>query len=134
VEPAAEVVRLLVRAGAPIDLDAAILLDDPSWLQGATDRGSTPALTRAARAGAIQVLSALLQAGADVNTRGRFGRTALIEACCQADEQQCTALVEVLIRAGADQNPVDNRGFRALDYAVALGHDPVQLRLRRVFI
>lgn len=58
-------------------------------------------------------LRMLIQAGADVNTRGSAGGTALIMAACSGN----TESAELLLRAGADVLAKDLHGHTARDYA-----------------
>jgi ankyrin repeat protein len=60
-------------------------------------------------------ISALLAAGRDVNTRGRFGRTALHEAI----QRKNPDIVRLLLDRGADPAIQDNCGYTALHHAVA---------------
>lgn len=60
------------------------------------------------------IVQALLDAGADVNARDSFGRTALMDAA-GAD---CPAMVRLLLEHGADKNIRNPRGQTALTEAL----------------
>ena len=67
-------------------------------------------LIDAVRSGDIQNVRELLDRGADPNSRGRFGNTALIVAAWNG----LTEIVELLLDRGADPNFEDNIGRTAL--------------------
>ena len=62
-------------------------------------------------------LKALIAAGADVNAKGKAGKTALLVAA----ENGQVDNVNLLIAAGADVNATDNRGSTSLIFAARLG-------------
>lgn len=75
-------------------------------------------LGAAAEAGDVEALARLLAAGADVQRRGRAGRTALVEATI-ADRP---AAVEILLDHGADvEAPCRALGMTALGWAADIG-------------
>ena len=84
----AEVVRLLVEAGADKDV--------------ASNRGNT-ALMLAALEGHAEVVRVLVEAGADMNMADSYGNTARMLA---ADEGHA-AVVQLLMEAGAGQDMAD---------------------------
>ena len=117
-------------------------------------------LVRAAAAGDLPQVRALLQAGADANVVGpdwrsplilaaALGRVdmvqALVRAGARVDWQDAdeisplimaaagnhAAVAEYLILAGADPMPADRWGRRALDYALARGKNDVVARMLR---
>jgi glucuronoarabinoxylan endo-1,4-beta-xylanase len=68
----------------------------------------------------------LLNAGASVNARDRFGRTALMYAAAFPKFRITTpdsSLIRTLLARGADKNLRDNLGKSAYDYAVEWGRD-----------
>jgi len=86
----AEVVKVLAARGLEVDLFTAIALGDlervsvmlkakPERIGEKDSEGSLP-LQRAVEMNQFPIAGKLLQAGADVNGVGRYGRTALIEA------------------------------------------------------
>ncbi len=76
-------------------------------------------LIKAAVNGDKNLLKKLLSGNDDLNINGidSEGRTALIGAAYQGNNQICT----MLISAGANLNKADNKGFNALDYAASRG-------------
>ncbi|EQC51587.1 ankyrin repeat domain-containing protein [Bacteriovorax sp. DB6_IX] len=63
--------------------------------------------------GQYELCKLLLEAGADVNTQDKDGKSALIYAAREGHE----AVVKILLRHGADKNLKDSKGMRAQDYA-----------------
>lgn len=86
-------------------------------LQAGADPNAGPAhlspLLSAVLYGSAEIVSALLAFGADVHMPGRDGRTALRYAVGMAlsDEQDGSALVTILLEAGADPNAADSSGY-----------------------
>ena len=66
----------------------------------------------------MQLVNALLEAGADINTRNQKGNTALI---C-ASSRGYIGLVNALLEASACAHPENNEGGTALIYAINNGH------------
>jgi ankyrin repeat protein len=64
-----------------------------------------------------QIVSALLQAGADKNTFDNEDMTALMQAADGGDSE--AAVIQVLLNAGADPNLKDKKGRTALQIAEA---------------
>jgi ankyrin repeat protein len=60
-----------------------------------------------------EVITALLKAGADANTKNRFGMTALMYA---AKVTKNPEVIITLLKAGADTKVKDRDGNTALDY------------------
>ena len=89
------------------------------------------ALMWGAMMGHIEILDVLIKAGADVNLKGEYNRTALILAVLKGH----TEIVKALIEAGADVNAKDNGNMTALDYArdnPKLKGSPVLKRLEQL--
>lgn len=89
--------------------------------------GSTPLLKAVSKGSTnigsnscVDVVNALLNAGADVNTVAN-GQTALIRAAKQGHSE----VVQTLIKRGADINATDEKGKMALDYAKELENNVV---------
>ena len=76
------------------------------------------ALVRACREGDLFRVRQLIKEGHNVNTRGEYGRTFLIEAADRGHDQ----VVEELIREGVYVNVKDNLQLTALYYASCSGH------------
>lgn len=131
VGPAIDVARLLVEHGCELTLPQALALDDaalmqrvlaadPEGVQRLDLRGSPP-LVSAAAAARLVAVQALIEAGAQVDARGRFGRSALVEAASRLGERDTRAVIHHLCSCGADRTLRDGRGWSAADYAAALG-------------
>ncbi|MBY0405996.1 MAG: ankyrin repeat domain-containing protein, partial [Cyanobacteria bacterium] len=71
----------------------------------------------AAYKGKLKSLEALCGSKADLNSRDRFGKTALMWAAIQGQ----TEAIKVLVKAGADLNAVDHLGKTALIWAATKG-------------
>lgn len=83
-------------------------------------------LYEAARKGDAAEVKALLDKGADVNAKFRYGATALFKAA----ERGNTEVVKVLIERGADVNVKDTfYGSTALSWALQKGHTGVILAI-----
>jgi ankyrin repeat protein len=76
----------------------------------------------AAREGDIDQVTHLLARGANINTKDKTGRTALMKAVTQRQE----AVVKLLVRAGAYINEPDRRKNTALDLAEQYGTPSIQ--------
>ena len=124
-----EIVRLLLDAGADINnkgymqntplMNASFYghLDIVEHLlanEAAIDvGGKDTALTIAARRGHIDIVNALLNAGANVNHRHIFGHTALMAAAGEGHLE----IVRLLLSAGADKDIKTDTGGNAVSYA-----------------
>lgn len=83
-------------------------------------------LYEAARKGDAAEVKALLDKGADVNAKFRYGATALFKAA----ERGNTEVVKVLIERGADVNVTDTfYGATAMSWALQKGHTGVILAI-----
>ena len=83
----------------------------------AIDSYGQTALMHAAEYGDCKSVVELLEAGANVNARGRQGDTALMSAISNSHPTEGLKIVDALIDAGADINIRDIRGRTALIYA-----------------
>lgn len=83
--------------------------------------GTSALMCCAYAAGGAAVADMLLLAGADIGLRNRQGQTPLMWAARFANQP----LLAQLLRAGANPHACCCRGFRAIDYARALGHASV---------
>ncbi|MCK5383189.1 MAG: ankyrin repeat domain-containing protein, partial [Gammaproteobacteria bacterium] len=69
----------------------------------------------------VDIIEALLAAGADINTADQRGVTPLMYA---VSEEKINA-VQTLLRGNADVSRVDNKGATALDMAEHIGSKPI---------
>lgn len=88
--------------------------------------GIDAALRRAIRKGDLNEVRQCLKNGPDLNSKDRFGYTALIGASYFGHG----AIVRLLLKNGADVNAKDENGRTALDYARALGHYRIMMLLK----
>lgn len=108
---AEEVMRMLLRSHDPDARDGA------GWT----------ALAHAASMGWTGVARALLESGADIEARGKYGRKPL----CYAVRNSNEALVRLLLDHGANADIAFEDGIMPLDFAAARGHPGVvELLLR----
>ena len=91
-----DAVKRQIAAGVPVDCTD--LITDTGH-----DSGHTP-LERAAYNGRVDVIKFLLEAGADVKRRGRWGSTPLLSALTSPTTNDHITCVKVLIAAGAYVN------------------------------
>ena len=85
--------------------------------ESAKHEGGHTRLMRAALEGELETVKALLESGADVNTKDSAGRTALMFAVTNMQTKCAKALVE----HGADVNARANDGCTALMLAASAG-------------
>jgi ankyrin repeat protein len=110
-----EAARILIEAGAPVDVVAA------------NDMRVQP-LHSAAAGHQPEICRLLLAAGADVDARQAGGFTPLHEAAQNGDPE----MVELFLSAGADPSLAADDGKTAADLAEAAAHPDVATRLRTV--
>jgi ankyrin repeat protein len=140
--------RTLLRLGAnPNAFDAerydiltiAAVQNDVDMLKIALDGGANPrnvtspydgtALIAAAHRGNVEVVRILIEHKAPLDHVNRLGWTALLEAVVLGNGgPNHVAIVEALVKAGADTDIKDRRGGTALSYARQRGyHDMVKI-------
>jgi len=95
-------------------------LNDPGYLLNRDDYGDTPLLT-AISFGNLRLVRFLIQQGADPNVEVDDGYTCLLSAV-ESDEEDSVAIVDTLIRAGADIHATGTNGWTPLHMAAARGH------------
>lgn len=119
---------LLPAAGGEEDEAAGVqlLLKHKARIDARDARGRT-ALHEAARAGHVDILAALLAAGADVHARDASGRTPLLEAAHGGR----IGAIDALATAGADAKALDAEGRSALALACT-GEAPTAAVVRRL--
>ena len=88
----------------------------------AANADSNAQLREAAARGDVAAVQALVRAGAELNTRGNAGQTALMQAAARGDVR----MVRALLALGADRQLRDDQGRKAADLAEAQGHSAVQ--------
>jgi uncharacterized protein len=123
----ADAVRLLVEHGADVDGRSALLALEPRQRragQSILPLGSWTPLMYAARENALAAGDALVASGASLDAVDPDGATALVIAIINAHYE----FAELLLRAGADPNVVDNEAgmgplYAAVDmHRLAVGH------------
>src|SRR5688572_21832764 len=120
----AEAIRVLVADGANADARSTTIDLPPVNVNfsfavtTALPRGGMTALMYAARQGQIESVTALAEAGADLNAVDPEGTTALVIAIINAHYEVAARLAE----AGADPNIGDAAGMAALYAAVDMQH------------
>ncbi|XRB15362.1 EF-hand domain-containing protein [Pseudoscourfieldia marina] len=86
-------------------------------LKNVNAKDGRTALMMSAAQGHAEIVSALLQAGADVNAKAKDGQTALVHAARKGDAE----IVSALLQAGADVNAKAKDGQTALVHAARKG-------------
>ena len=136
----AEAIRVLVAGGAKPDAISAIInlpnakVDFSFAVATALPRGGMTALMYAARQGQINAVTALADAGANLNVVDPEGSTAMVIAIINAHYEVAARLAE----KGADPNIGDAAGMAALYAAVDMMHPasltnrPPQVRTGRL--
>lgn len=87
----------------------------------------SPEFENAASSGDVLALETLLNAGADVDARDRYGQTALMIAARHGH----LVAVEALLRRGASMNVTAKFGLSALMLAIVAGHEAIAKALVR---
>lgn len=87
----------------------------------ATPIAVRPEFERAATSGDVLALETLLQAGADVDAKDRYGQTALMLAAHGGH----LVAVEALLRRGANPDVTAKFGLSALMLAIVAGHEAI---------
>ena len=87
----------------------------------ATDGACRTALCLAAKHGHVQIIEALITAGADINHRNDQGRTPLHYAARNRQVESTQALM----RLGADPNVADTGGYTPYSYAKTKGYSSI---------
>jgi ankyrin repeat protein len=143
--------RALIRLGAdPNALDAqrydaitiAAVNDDLQMLRILLEGGGNPrsvtspydgtALIAAAHLGHVEIVRALIAAGAPLNHVNNLGWTALLEAVVLGNGGAShTAVVDALVQAGADFTVPDRHGTTALGHARTRGYSQIARILER---
>lgn len=145
-----EAARTLIEAGADVNAKDAIE-DSPYLYAGArghldilmltlshgadlksTNRYGGTALIPAAERGHVETVDALIEAGVAVDHVNRLGWTALLEAVILGNGgARHRAIVELLVKAGADVNLADKDGVTPLRHARARGYDDIATLLEK---
>ncbi|MGD9843077.1 MAG: ankyrin repeat domain-containing protein [Steroidobacteraceae bacterium] len=108
------------------DVELMQLFEDAQLINASDEFGRT-ALSQAARYGALQAVTLLLQAGATVDHTDAYGITPLMLAAGSGHE----SVVNTLIKANANANTHDQVGNTALMYAAANNHAGIGDQLLR---
>lgn len=144
-----EVARLLIEAGADVNAKDQIQ-DSPYLLAGAqgrleilqmtlahgadlksTNRYGGTALIPAAERGYVETVRTLIAAGVEVDHINNLGWTALLEAVILGNGgAEHLAIVDLLLKAGADVNLADRDGVTALQHAQQRGYSAIAKRLQ----
>ena len=105
-------IKCLIEAGADVNAKGA---------KGEFGAGDTALMHASQGKGHKEIVEMLINAGADVNVRDKFGGTALMIA----SQNGHVETVEMLIEKGADVNARDFLGNTALVYATEEGHKEI---------
>ncbi len=108
-------------AGGSVSEVSSALVTTSRWLYGGQSQASDTQLQPmhvAACKGHASLIPALLEAGADLESKSKGGRTPLLFACLSGS----TSIAKALLDAGADVAVTDARGFGALHCAASEGH------------
>lgn len=96
-----------------------LLENQPQLAREAQGPQGESLLLLAATHGQAEIVSLLLDRGADINARGAGGYTALHLAAQQGNE----AMIRLLLEHMADINAATEDGETAMDLAIKSGHD-----------
>jgi ankyrin repeat protein len=106
-----------------------LIADDPNVVHESLETNDQP-LHIACWQKFESIVRHLIQAGADVNSRGDFGATPLHYAVYEGDEYS-TPIVKALLNAGADPNLTDSRSAATpLKWAQREHHDGLAESIR----
>jgi ankyrin repeat protein len=112
-----DVTKLLLAHGANVEVTSSLL---PTVLKTKTVEGWTPLMVAAAL-NCLDVISGLLDRGANVNATNKEGTTALIRAANKGNAD----VVRILLDRRADVNAAEQNGTTALIEAAKTGHPAV---------
>jgi len=107
--------RELVKTGTPLDVQAAITKGADVNAQDKDESSTTPLMLAAAFNPNPEVITILINAGADIQAQSGDGFTALM---CAAANNKNPEMITILINAGADIQAQSGDGFTALMCAV----------------
>ncbi len=101
--------------GTPAQVEAEIEnLTEDGGLEARDAIGRTPLMFAAGNNSNLEVITALLKAGAEIEARDEIGGTPLMLA---AENNSNPEVITALLKAGADAKAKDSTGKSALDYA-----------------
>ncbi len=83
-------------------------------------------LLQATKDGETEIVKALIESGADVKAKNKYGETALIVAAAWGHSE----IVQIFLRAGADVNAQGEDGDTAMLKAITEGHTEIVKMLR----
>jgi ankyrin repeat protein len=106
------------------DLDMVrIMIEGGANVQAKTGFDNGSALITAAQLGQVEIVRALIEAKADIDHPNARGWTALTTAVVAGTGgKDHLAIVEALVKAGADGDIKDRAGLKAIDYARRRGY------------
>jgi uncharacterized protein len=100
-----------------------IMIDGGADVRAKTGFDNGSALITAAQLGYVDIVKALIAANADIDHANARGWTALITAVVMGTgDKDHRAIVEELVKAGADADIKDEAGRKAIDYARRRGY------------
>lgn len=124
-----------------VEMHVGVNSGDIKAVKEALEKGEVPeaetkfgeqALHRAVRSGVVDVVDALLEAGASVESQDASGKTPLITICGTKAKNYKVGhlkIVEKLLEKGADPLATDNKGHTAIGRAAHAGHTNIVLNL-----
>ena len=106
------------------DLDMVkIMIEGGADVRAKTGFDNGSALISAAQLGQVEIVQALIAAKADIDHANARGWTALTTAVALGSgDKEHLAIVEALVKAGADGDIKDRAGMKAIDYARRRGY------------
>ncbi|CAN0252288.1 unnamed protein product [Ectocarpus sp. 6 AP-2014] len=126
-----EVAVLLVRRGADVEtrdstFRSALLLSAKAGADvSAEDQERKSSLSYATSLSSVDIALLLLRYGADVNASGGYDSSSVLHDAIQ-NRDNIEAMVDLLLRWGADETVVDNKGKTPLDVCTAETKDRVR--------